>query len=404
VQPTLIEGSNFYMVAEKISRLVVLACTGRHKTYDPTFIQSFSDCEICGPSPLFAEYDLTPRPPEMVINQKEPSMWRYAELLPVQSYEDIVSLGEGWTPLLKLKKTAATLGLKQILLKDESLNPTGSFKSRGISAAISKAKELGITKCIIPTAGNAGIALSAYCARAGMQATVVMPRITPEIFVKECELYGSEVILEDGLIDSCARKVALLNADKSYFDISTMKEPYRLEGKKTMGYEIAEQLNWKLPDVILYPTGGGTGLIGIWKAFHEMIQLGWIDSKLPRLIAVQSDQCQPVIRAFHNVENGTVNPFSASRLAYGLNVPKAFALKQMMEVLKQSGGSAIAVSDQEIRESTKEIIKNEGLLICPEGGSLIAALKKLLTDEVIKRDEKVLILNTGSGIRYLNDV
>ncbi|HEU5292057.1 MAG TPA: threonine synthase [Cyclobacteriaceae bacterium] len=391
------------MVAEKISRLTQLACRGRHKTYDPSFIQTFSDCDVCGPSPLFAEYDLTPRPPESVINLKEQSMWRYAELLPVQNHDDIVSLGEGWTPILNLKRTANTLGLNQLLLKDESLNPTGSFKARGLSAAISKAKELGISKCIIPTAGNAGVALSAYCARAGMKATVVMPTITPAIFVKECELYGSEVILVDGLIDACAKKVAQLNADKSYFDLSTMKEPYRLEGKKTMGYEVAEQLNWKLPDVILYPTGGGTGLIGIWKAFHEMIQLGWINTKLPKLIAVQSDQCQPVVRAFHKIENGSSNHISSSSLAYGLNVPKAFALQQIMDVLKQSGGDAIAVSDQEIQGSTKEIIRKEGLLICPEGGALHAALKKLLIDETISRNEKVLMLNTGSGVRYLKN-
>lgn len=206
----------------------------------------------------------------------------------------------------------------------------------------------------------------------------------------------------DGLIDSCAKKVAQLNADRSYFNISTMKEPYRLEGKKTMGYEIAEQLNWKLPDVILYPTGGGTGLIGIWKAFHEMIQLGWIENRLPRLIAVQSDQCQPVVQRFHKSGNGVHN--SGSKLAYGLNVPTPFALVQIMDVLKQSGGDAIAVSDSEIRVGTRDIINNEGLLICPEGGSLIAALKKLIIDQTISRDETVLVLNTGSGIRYLSEL
>ncbi len=327
-------------------------------------------------------------------------MWRYAKLLPVLDKKNIVSLGEGWTPLLKLNNLSDQLGIENLLMKDESQNPTGSFKARGLSAAVSKAKEFGIKDCIIPTAGNAGGALAAYCAHAGMNATVVMPAHTPKAFQMECELFGAELILVEGLISDCAKKVAELNRDGKYFDFSTMKEPYRLEGKKTMGYEIAEQLNWQLPNVILYPTGGGTGLIGMWKAFNEMIEMGWIHDEIPRLIAVQSDQCQPVVETFLH---GKISSSLRQTIANGLAVPTPFAQPLIQKVLRESSGFAISVSEEEIIGAVKEIASSEGMLVAPEGAALLPALKKLLASGGIDREEKILLLNTGSGYKYFEN-
>lgn len=326
-------------------------------------------------------------------------MWRYAAFLPVFEEENIVTLGEGWTPIHPLYKLAAQLGLKQLLLKDESVNPTGSFKARGLSVAMSKAKELGITHCLIPTAGNAGGALSAYAAKAGIRATVVMPKHTPDTLKEECRLYGAELILLDGLIDACGKKVKQLAADTGGFDMSTMKEPYRLEGKKTLGFEIAEQLNWQLPDVIMYPTGGGTGLIGMWKAFREMQQLGWIRGKLPRMIIIQSENCNPMIQMF---ETGSVpETFLAEpSIAYGLAVPYPFAKDLIQQVVRESKGTAISVSEEEMQLGIKEIASSEGLLLSPEGSATYMGLKKLIEKEYIKEDETVLLFNTGSWYTY----
>jgi threonine synthase len=326
-------------------------------------------------------------------------MWRYAPFLPVLDEENIVSLGEGWTPLHPLYKLAASLGRKELLLKDESVNPTGSFKARGLSVAISKAKELGITHCIIPSAGNAGGALSAYAAKAGIKATIVMPNHTPETLKEECRLYGSELVLVDGLIDACGKKAKQLATATGAFDMSTMKEPYRLEGKKTLGYEIAEQLNWQLPDLIIYPTGGGTGLIGMWKAFKEMQQLGWIHGRLPKMIIVQSEKCNPMIQMF---ENG-VFPESFSpepSIAYGLAVPYPFAKDLIQQVVRESNGAAVTVSEKEIVCGIEEIAVTEGLLLSPEGSATYMGLRKLIEKDYIREDETVILLNTGSWYKY----
>lgn len=325
-------------------------------------------------------------------------------MLPVLKPENIVSLGEGMTPILPLHKLADKAGFAELLMKDESFNPTGSFKARGISAAISKAKEAGITQCIIPTAGNAGGALAAYCAKAGIACTVVMPRHTPAIFKQECELYGAELILVDGLISDCAKKCAALNKDNVYFDMSTLKEPYRLEGKKTMGYEIAEQMNWQLPDVIIYPAGGGTGLIGIWKAFQEMLSLGWITGPLPRMIAVQAENCAPILHALKDRVNWKTDFFPKATLANGLAVPYPFGMDMMLRVLDESGGTAITVGDADIIAAVKEIAKTEGLIISPEGAATWKALVQLNKQKIISGGEKILLLNTGSGYKYLENI
>ncbi|MEO1654374.1 MAG: threonine synthase [Bacteroidota bacterium] len=338
--------------------------------------------------------------PKEILKDRINSMWRYREMLPVREARSIVSLGEGMTPILDLNNLGQEYGFSNLKLKDESLNPTGSFKSRGLSMAVSMAKELGIEACIIPTAGNAGGALSAYCAKAGMKAKVLMPRHTPEVFKKECELYGAELILVDGLISDCDKKAKEMNADQSYFDVSTLKEPYRIEGKKTMGYEIAEQFNWVLPDVILYPTGGGTGLIGIWKAFQEMLALGWIKGDLPKMIAVQAQNCQPIYHSFYNMPG-----FQAqASIANGLAVPNPFGEKLILSILRASGGKPVSISDPEMQRRTRELARREGMLVAPEGGALWAACLQLKYEGFIGEEEKVLLLNTGSGYKYLENI
>ena len=331
-------------------------------------------------------------------------MWRYREMMPVMDDANIVTLGEGMTPIISLKRTAEKYGLSNLLLKDEGRNPTGSFKARGLSAAISKAKEFGIDTCIIPTAGNAGGAMAAYCAAAGMNAIVVMPRHTPKMFKDECELHGAELILVDGLISDCAKKVAEIKKTIECFDISTLKEPYRIEGKKTMGYEIAEQLNWELPDVILYPTGGGTGLIGMWKAFREMVSLGWIENKLPRMIAVQAENCQPIVQTWKGNQLNCKNYMGKPSLANGLAVPNPFGEDLIIGVLKQSGGLPIAISDEAMIKSVRQLAKDEGLLVAPEGGALLEALLLLIRKEKIQLSEKILLLNTGSAYKYIENI
>ena len=281
-----------------------LTCSNCGAIYSGSSISSISPC--CNKA-LLANYHLDDYSSKELINTQDHSMWRYAPLLPIADRENIVSLKEGGTPIISLDNLAAENNMASVLMKDESYNPAASFKARGLSAAVSKAKELGIDKLIIPTAGNAGAALAAYCAKAGMQCIVVMPEHTPDVFRKECVLFGAELILVNGLIDHCAKKVEEIKSSRDYFDVSTLKEPYRLEGKKTMGYEIAEQLHWELPDVIVYPAGGGTGMIGIWKAFQEMMKLGWINGPLPRMIAVQSQNCAPLALAVHNRSNWKEN-------------------------------------------------------------------------------------------------
>ena len=326
-------------------------------------------------------------------------MWRYAEWLPVIDEANIVSLGEGWTPIHTLHKLAAQLGQKKLLLKDESVNPTGSFKARGLSVAVSMAKELGIRHCIIPTAGNAGGALSTYAAKAHIKATVIMPKHTPETIKEECRSNGADLILLDGLIDACGKKAKQLAGKTGAFNMSTMQEPYRLEGKKTLGFEIAEQLNWQLPDTIIYPTGGGTGLIGMWKAFKEMQQLGWLPGRLPRMVIVQSKNCNPMIQMF---ETGFFpENFSAeASMAYGLAVPSPFAKDLIQQVVKESKGTAITVSEEEMMKGIEVFAAAEGMLLSPEGSATYMGLKKLIEKDYIREDETVLIFNTGSWSKY----
>lgn len=356
--------------------------------------------------PLLAGYDLGEPLNKEILHNRPGTMWRYRELLPVLQKENIVSLGEGFTPILSLHALAGRYNFKEVLLKDEGQNPTGSFKARGLSMAISKAREFGVEGCIIPTAGNAGVALAAYCARAGMRAVVVMPRHTPEAFREECYWYGAEVHLVDGLINDCAAKAGELNADGSLLDVSTLKEPYRLEGKKTMGFEIAEQLDWQLPDVILYPAGGGTGLIGIWKAFHELKAIGWLspEVRLPRMVAVQAENCMPLVETFFGRQQNARHYVGKPTIANGLAVPRPLGEKLMLKTLSESGGTATSVTEEEMVLGMQELGRSEGLFVAPEGAALWMAARKLLASGYILPEEQVLLLNTGSGQKYMENV
>lgn len=378
-----------------------LTCSNCQKEYSLSGINTYA---VCCEQPLVVEYEYPPGFLKKTIQLRQNNIWRYAEMLPVIEEKNIVSLGEGMTPIFPLNKLGDQYGFSDLLIKDESSNPTGSFKARGLSVAVSKAKEFGITNCIIPTAGNAGGALAAYCAKANIKCTVVMPTHTPAIFKQECKLYGAEVILIDGLINDCAKKVMEINRHAQYFDMSTLKEPYRLEGKKTMGYEIAEQLNWQLPDVIIYPAGGGTGLIGIWKAFKEMISMGWISGPLPRMIAVQSKKCAPILCALKDSVTWKTDFIPEPTIANGLAVPYPFAMNMILQVLNESGGTALAVSEAEIVAGVKEIARTEGLLISPEGAATWKALLHLGRNKQIQSSEKILLLNTGSGYKYLDNL
>lgn len=385
-----------------ISSLVSdLICSKCHKSYSLFEEQTYASC--CN-KPLLVQYHLEEHIPQDEIIGQEQSIWRYAAVLPVLDPINQISLGEGSTPLFSLQKLASRNGFNKIYLKDESQNPTGSFKARGLSVAISKAKEFNRSKCIVPTAGNAGGAMAAYCSKAGMEATVVMPVKTPSIFKEECRLYGANLILVDGLINDCAKKVAELNRDHDFFDVSTLKEPYRIEGKKTMGYEIAEQLNWKLPDIIIYPAGGGTGLIGIWKAFKEMKKMGWIKGKLPKMFAVQSTKCAPIAEAIKDSKNWQTNFIPSATIANGLAVPFPFGMDLMLQVLKESEGGVCMIDDSEIIIGLKEIAKTEGLIISPEGAATWKALNQLCLKGIVKQSENILLLNTGTGYKYFENL
>jgi len=335
------------------------------------------------------------------LKQREPDLWRYREVLPVERDENIVSLGEGFTPLLHAKRLGAQIGMNHLYIKDEGQNPTQSFKARGMTAAVSMAKELGVKKLAVPSAGNAAGALAAYAARAGMEAHIFMPNDTPRANVIECRELGAHVTLIDGLITDCGAEVARRKGDEGWFDVSTLKEPYRIEGKKTMGYELAEQFDWRLPDVIIYPTGGGTGLIGMWKAFDEMEQMGWIGSDRPRMVTVQAAGCAPIVRAFAEGKRFADEFQNAHTTASGLRVPKAIGDFLIIDALRASGGTAIAVTDDELIAATKEIGAAEGIFCAPEGAACLPALKKMMKDGSVKPDERVVLFNTGSGVKYL---
>jgi threonine synthase len=379
-----------------------LECANCHKNYEANKLHNL--CVECG-KPLLVRYDLEQAKltltKESLKNRAE-NLWRYAEVLPVENGENVVCLGEGFTPLLKTERLAATLDIKlNLYIKDESTNPTGSFKARGMAAAVSMAKELGVTKTAAPSAGNAGGALAAYAARAGMEAHIFMPKDTPKANIVECEQTGAFVTLIDGLITDCGKIVAERKDAEGWFDFSTLKEPYRVEGKKTMGYELAEQLDWILPDVILYPTGGGTGLIGMWKAFDEMEKMGWIDEKRPRMVSVQSLGCAPIVKAFHDGARFADEFPNAHTVASGLRVPKAIGDFLILDALRESGGTAIAISDENLVESVREIGKLEGLFCAPEGAACLPALREMISQNLVGENETVVIFNTGAGVKYL---
>jgi threonine synthase len=358
----------------------------------------------CG-APLLVQYDIKKAKAAVAksaLAGRVASLWRYRELLPLQSDTNLVSLGEGYTPLLGAKKLGGELGLRQLWLKDEGQNPTGSFKDRGLSLAISRAKELGVKKAAIPSAGNAGGSFAAYAARAGIEAHVFMPRDTPIANQREAQQYGAKLTLVDGLINDCGRIIAEKKSIEGWFDFSTLKEPYRVEGKKTMGYEIAEQLEWHLPDVIIYPTGGGTGLIGMWKAFAELEELGWIGKARPRMVSVQASGCAPIVKAFDEGKSSAEPWHNGKTVASGLRVPQAVGDFLMLRVIRDSHGTALSVSDDEMLAEIPRIGKAEGVFFCPEGAACVAALRRLLKTSWIKPNDEVVIFNTASGLKYLD--
>ncbi len=356
----------------------------------------------CG-APLLVKYDLDSAKSTLhrgSLSSRAKTMWRYLELLPVENSQEIVTLGEGFTPLLEARRLASRLGLRKLWIKDESVNPTGSFKARGLSVAVSMAKAFGVRKLAIPSAGNAAGALAAYAARAGLESHIFMPRDVPPANRIECEAVGAQVTLVDGLITDCGRIVAEQKDAEGWFDVSTLKEPYRIEGKKTLGLELAEQLGWRLPDVIIYPTGGGTGLIGMWKAFDELEQLGWIDSRRPRMVCVQASGCAPIVKAFGKKQQHAEEWQGATTVASGLRVPKAIGDFMILDILRKSQGTAIAVTDAEMLEDISVIGRDEGLFVAPEGAATLSALRRLLASEFIREQDEVVLFNTGSGLKY----
>ncbi|MBV8553019.1 MAG: threonine synthase [Acidobacteriaceae bacterium] len=328
------------------------------------------------------------------------SMWRYAPVLPADVSE-AVTLNEGWTPLKRASALGALTGASNLWVKDEGQNPTDSFKARGLSAAVTMARKLGAQKLAIPSAGNAGSALAAYAAAAGLEANIFMPRDVPHSNFVECKAFGANVTLVDGLISDCGKIVAERKQEEGWFDVSTLKEPYRIEGKKTMGYELAEQFGWRLPDAVLYPCGGGVGLIGMWKAFDELEQLGWIDAKRPKMISVQAAGCEPITRAFNRQAQASEFFENAYTVASGLRVPKALGDFLVLKAIRESGGTAISVSDEEMLDAGVSLAEREGIFAAPEGGACVAALRHLFESGFLKRDEQVVIYNTGSGLKYL---
>jgi threonine synthase len=387
----------------KLSHLLFLECSGCGEKYGHESVHTF--CPQCQ-SPLLPRYDL-----DQIracvdrdeVTHRKRGMWRWSELLPVINPENQIFLGEGDTPLLTLHNLQKDLRLENLYVKDESGNPTGSFKARGLAAAISKAKELGVQKVIIPTAGNAGGAMAAYAARAGLKAHIFMPKDTPHANIVESRMAGADVTLVDGLISDAAGMAGEMARAEGWFDVSTFKEPYRVEGKKIMGYELAETFGWELPDVIVYPTGGGTGLVGMWKAFAELEELGWLDNtKRPRMVSVQAEGCAPVVKAFD--AKATFCDFwtNAQTLASGLRVPKSFADSIILQNIYDSAGTAVAVSDEAILESQGQLARAEGIFSAPEGAATLAALKELISRGWVQKEEKIVLFNTGTGLKYLD--
>ena len=380
--------------------LIDLVCTKTGKSYPKDRLWNLSEAG----APLFARYDLDAvrkavRKEDLV--SRVPTMWRYAEVLPIEDAQYCVSLGEGYTPLLQAATLGRKIGVPNLFVKDEGGNPTGSFKARGMSVAISRAAELGARSVAIPSAGNAGGATAAYAARAGLSAHIFMPKDVPVANAIECKVLGAHVELVDGLISDCGKIVAERKKAEGWFDISTLKEPYRVEGKKTMGYELAEQFAWVLPEVVIYPTGGGTGLIGMWKAFDEMEQMGWIDGKRPRMVSVQAEGCAPIVRAYETGAESAEPWQNAHTVASGLRVPGAVGDFLMLDAIRKSGGIALSVSDEELMASLYEMAGSLGIFPAPEGGATLAGLKKLVAKGWVDEKDRVVLFNTGTGLKYI---
>jgi threonine synthase len=370
---------------------------GRHE--DPEQVANL--CRACA-APLLVRYDLQAigrSVSKQDLSRRPASMWRYAEFLPIDSTDEIITLGEGFTPVLRMQRAGS--GFRELWMKDEGLNPTGTFKARGAAAGVTRAQALGVREFAMPTAGNAGGAWAAYGARAGMKAHIVMPDDAPEMNKKEAWAYGADVRLVRGLISDAGAIVAKACAKYGWFDASTLKEPYRIEGKKTMGLELAEQFDWRPPEVILYPAGGGVGLIGIWKAFDELRAIGWMDREVrPRLVAVQAEGCMPLVQAFDEGKDESQFWQNASTVAAGIRVPKALGDFLVLQGIRETNGVAVAVSDSQIHDALRLLAAEEGALVCPEGAATYAAARKLLDEGIISPDERVLLLNTGSGLKY----
>jgi threonine synthase len=378
-----------------------LECANCGQRYDATRVHNL--CTSCQ-RPLWVRYDLEALKKtfsKRTLFGRPTTIWRYLEMLPVRDPDHIVSLTETVTPILETRRLAAEFGVKHLYVKDESRLPTGSFKARGMALAVSKAKEFGITKVAVPTAGNAGGALAAYAARAGIEAYVFMPEDTPLINQKECYLAGAKTFLVNGLITDCGRIVGEGKTAKGWFDVSTLKEPYRIEGKKTMGLEVAEQFDWELPDVILYPPGGGTGLIGMWKAFNELEALGWLKApRKPRMISCQSDGCAPIAVAFETKQRFAKKFENAKTIASGIRVPAAVGDFMILDAVRESGGVALATREEDIPKWMQLASSKEGIALCPESGVCLGALETLLQRKLIQPDERILIFNTGAAQKY----
>ncbi|MEE8199587.1 MAG: threonine synthase [Candidatus Acidoferrales bacterium] len=382
------------------SALTHLECARCHGTHRADCLQNLCRCG----GPLLARYDLERAGRTLTresLSARRRDLWRFQEVLPGKAGE-AVTLGEGGTPLLRLANLGRAQGCQRLYLKDESFNPTGTFKARGLAVAVSRARALGARKLALPTAGNAGGALAAYAAAAGVEAHVLMPEDAPRANRLECQAHGAHLILVKGLISDCARLLAERKQREGWFDVSTLKEPYRLEGKKTLGYELFEQLGGRLPDAIVYPTGGGVGLIGMWKAFEEMEALGWIGGERPKMIAVQSSGCAPIVRAYQKGKPESEPWKRAKTIAAGLRVPKALGDFLILDVVRRSRGAAVAVSDREILPGVRRLATGEGIFACPEGAATVAALPKLFRDGALAREETIVLLNTGSGMKYLD--
>ena len=384
------------------SYLSHLECTETGEIYSADDLHSLSPS---AQKVLYPRYDLQTAKREVdrrVIEARSPTIWRFFELMPVRDETNVVTLGEGGTPMLRAHRLEAAHDARTLYIKDEGLNPTGSFKARGLSAAVSRAKELGVDRLVVPSAGNAAGALASYCAKAGIECHVFMPKDAPDANKRETEMAGANLTLVDGLISDAGALSRKMAAELNLFDVSTLREPYRVEGKKTMGYEIAQDLGWRLPDVIVYPTGGGTGIVGMWKAFAEMEELGWIGPERPKMVVVQAEGCAPIVRAFEAGERHAEPWENATTIAAGIRVPSAVGDYLILDAVRESGGTALTVPDAEIVASMKAIASLEGIWPAPEGAATLTGYLKLRDSGVISPDEETILMNTGTGYKYMD--